>query len=92
VLDGSSARAHGTPAASTEPTTAPSTVETMIGRNIFVLLTLHWRVDDGQALLVYCLSPMKAVEQNGFRGLERAMATFIPRSEVFPSQLTSMKT
>jgi hypothetical protein len=52
----------------------------------------NFAVASGQALLVYCLSPTKAVEQNGFRGLERAMATFIPRSEVFPSQPTFMRT
>jgi len=35
-----SARANSTLAASTEPTTAPSAVEAIIGRNIFVLLSL----------------------------------------------------
>jgi hypothetical protein len=35
-----SARANSTPAASTEPTTAPCTEEAMIGRNISVLVVL----------------------------------------------------
>src|SRR6516165_4606444 len=40
VLDGPSARASPTPAASTEPTAAPSRKVATIGRNIFALLKL----------------------------------------------------
>src|SRR5690348_2130631 len=56
-----SARASSTPAASPEPTTAPSTEQVIIGRNIIFLLSLCWldasstlerRVDDRETLLV----------------------------------------
>src|SRR5215472_15806639 len=61
-FDVPSAWANMTPPASTEPTTAPSTEQTIIGRNIFCspwssstccqLLALQRRIADREALLV----------------------------------------